>query len=110
MMRAGDFQVAEKVYKGVIKDLGLDQLPASEQIKSLLEMNPSDFLQKVTPTMLLGPVVDHDIIPEVASFSNIRDTDQFPLPGRKWCSRLMSVDSEFDVRPIPYPHQAKSTL
>lgn len=97
MMRAGDFKVAEKACEAVLKDLGLDHLSASERIKSLLELDPSEFLDKVTPNMLLGPVVDNDMIPGVASFSHIADERGLPLPGKGWCHRLMSVDCAFDV-------------
>ena len=100
MMRAGDLDVAENVYDAVLKDLGLSHLSASERIKSLLELDPSEFFQKVTPTMLLGPVVDNDMIPDVASFSHIGDERGLLLPGKGWCHRLMSVDCAFDVSTI----------
>ncbi|KEF63725.1 uncharacterized protein A1O9_01703 [Exophiala aquamarina CBS 119918] len=96
MMRAGDFHVPDRVYKEIIRELGLDRLSAPDRVKSLLEMDASDFLYKVAPKMTLGPVVDEDIIPEVARFSNIGVEDLLPLPGRNWCHRLMTVDSAFD--------------
>lgn len=100
MMRPSDLDSAEIVYHEIIKELALDNLGPSDRIQALTNIAPSNLLQKVKPTMLLGPVVDHDLIPRVADFSTIQD-GSLSLPGRSWCRRLMTFDSGFDVRTWP---------
>ncbi|EXJ66472.1 uncharacterized protein A1O5_10624 [Cladophialophora psammophila CBS 110553] len=96
MMRPVDADTAESVYEVVLKALGLDQLAPQDRFDALLKTDFTEFVQKLGPIPALCPVVDHDLIPGVPSFDRIANDGDLPLPGRKWCQSLMSVDCECD--------------
>lgn len=98
MMRPATEKAADSAYEGIMRTLGISGLSPSERLEALLGMPKEKLVEEITPELVsLGPVVDHEFIPMRATFGNLGDELEFPIPGKKWCHRLFSVDSQFDV-------------
>ncbi|KAM6527605.1 hypothetical protein FALCPG4_008660 [Fusarium falciforme] len=97
MMPPSTQDTAERLYQAVIKDLKLSVHTPEGRVQALQSLSPDAVVPEITPALAsLGPVVDGDLVPVAATFSDIGDDAKFPLPGRGWCERILAVDSEID--------------
>lgn len=98
MMKPATSEKSEALYAAIISKFGLKELSSSHRIKTLLELQIEKLLPGAISEMtMLGPVVDGDLIPSIATFTDLADDDELPLPGKKWCQALFSIESQFDV-------------
>ena len=93
--------VSEFAYASVVEGLGLEAHSEHDRVDALVKTSVETLLTKFpTFSLPLMPVVDGDLIPGPASFSQISlETDQpnFQIPGKKWCEELLIGDCQFDV-------------
>lgn len=98
MMKPAEPRTAEFLYSAVTKHLGLADLTPEKRIGGLLTMPQERLVSEVTPEIIsLCPMVDGDFIPYVPTFSKLQAGDELSLPGKHWCKRLFSIESQFDV-------------
>ncbi|KAI9159180.1 hypothetical protein HJFPF1_07188 [Paramyrothecium foliicola] len=90
-------QVAEEVYSGVLRALGITTSDSSDRLKGLLAVPPGDLFQRLPPTLPLHPVVEGDIIPHYSSFDRWTADALLSIPGTTWCSSIFIGDCEHDV-------------
>ncbi|CAG9975614.1 unnamed protein product [Clonostachys byssicola] len=88
--------MAEELYGALTSRLGLDKLAPEQRIKGLLTVAAEDLIQFSPELVALGPVIDNDSIPSMASFSNIGHDGGLHLPGKTWCKELFLIESQFD--------------
>lgn len=94
-------EAAESVYNSAIQALGLVQQSSEDRIKSLLSISAELMLAKASNEMIaVGPTIDHDLIPAAATL-DANDMIESPISSNRWCKRLFSIDSQFDVRSAP---------
>lgn len=99
MMKPVTTDAAEQIYHAVIQTLGLDNLTPAERVKSLLMMPQEQLVAQISKEMTsLGPTLDGTLIPAAATFSWLGDQFVLSVPGFRWCERLLSIESQYDVR------------
>lgn len=94
--------IQEHSYSIILQALGLDSMSAKDRIKGLLEKPIEAFLTRVPPTVPMSPSLDGDIVPGVLTFAQLSGTavqSNVPIPGVRWCGRLLSGDCQLDVNP-----------
>jgi hypothetical protein len=98
MMRPATEETAERLYKDISDELGLSDKSVEDRVKELETKPGESMLSNLTPALAsLGPVVDGETVPAAATFAGLKDATGFPLPGYKWCKRVLVIDSQADV-------------
>lgn len=92
-------EAAETVYNSAIQALALDKQSPEGRIESLLSIPVEVMLANASKEMIAaGPAIDPDLIPAAATLGETNDMVESPMSRNRWCKRLFSIDSQFDVR------------
>ena len=98
MMRPVTEQTAESMYGSVTRTLGLANLSPEKRVEILLTLPQEELVAEITPELVsLGPAIDDNCVPAVATFANLLDNTYPDLAGKEWCRRLLVIESQFDV-------------
>ncbi|KAM0548762.1 hypothetical protein ACHAPJ_009758 [Fusarium lateritium] len=98
-IRPVSLEVAEDTYENALDTLGIQEEASTseEKLEALKNLSVQDIQAKSSPAIRAGAVVDGEVVPHVISFDSLGVNDDTLLPGRKWCSRLFTVDSKCDA-------------
>jgi hypothetical protein len=97
-------EAAESVYNSAIQALALDKQPPQGRVESLLSIPVEHMLANASKEMIAaGPTIDYDLIPAAATLGDANDMIESPMSRNRWCKRLFSIDSQFDVRSALIP-------
>ncbi|KAJ5361867.1 alpha/beta-hydrolase [Penicillium brevicompactum] len=97
MMRPDPQEITNKQYQAIVNHLDLQNLEPAERINALLTMPYDRFVTDMAPEMMsLTVSLGGPLAPGRATFANLTDDDELPLPGRRWCKRVFTLDSQFD--------------
>ena len=88
-------EVAEGHYERALKALNLQD--GDEAVEALTQgFDGKELAQKLMGAGIPNlPVLDEDLCPSTFTFRSI-ETNQTPLPGRKWCAAAIIGDCQFD--------------
>ncbi|KAH7124573.1 Alpha/Beta hydrolase protein [Dactylonectria macrodidyma] len=85
---------AESAYQSAIRSLSIEGSSCKDRVQSLLNIPAEELVDAaLNGKASLGPVIDNELIPSIATFKNIKEC---PMTGNNWCSRLFCLDSQFD--------------
>lgn len=89
-------EVAEGTYATVLQKLGISELPPTERIEKLKQMDRECWVTKLGPGLPLSPVADKDEN-QPPFYQAGGPENAINQPGSDWCPRIMMGDCEMDV-------------
>ncbi|OQE42964.1 hypothetical protein PENCOP_c003G00472 [Penicillium coprophilum] len=99
LLRARTPELLEKSFAKFADIFGIQDLSPAEQIQKILEIPISELTAKAGRQILLGPMLDGDLIPEITTFKTLADDAEVKklFPGIQHCKRLIMGDCQMDA-------------
>lgn len=91
------YEMHEENYQKAMAAIGLENAPAEDRVKALLEMPGQELVTKLPPSVRFVPALDGSFIQSGVTYAQIGKRDSTMLPGKDWCKELLIGDAEVDV-------------
>ena len=106
LLRPKSAQLVAESFKRAARALGTEYLGENEQLEALARGPTPTLIEKVGRNLSVGPIVDGEVIPELATFDKLRLADDVRrlFPGQRQTTRILIGDCKADVRASVPPH------
>ncbi|KAL4905224.1 Alpha/Beta hydrolase protein [Aspergillus multicolor] len=95
-IRPAPLKLAEIAYNDALEHFGLDELGEDQQLDALKNMSIEELQSRSSPAIRAGAVIDGAVIPHAVTFDSLETQSGSLFPGKRWCSRLFTLDSNCD--------------
>lgn len=99
LLRPRAQEAVQRSFQVICEALGAQHLGPRERVQRLLTTPNEEFVAKLRRPLVLGPLVDGDIIPRVTTFADLQSESSMRalFPGLQRCKRLLIGDCQLDV-------------